>query len=78
MGNVQRNIPVIEALANIFRLFAKLRKATISFVTSFRKENFGSHWTDLHEYYSKICRENVLNSDDVTGALHEDLTTFMI
>ena len=35
--------------------FAKLRKSTISFVTSLRKENFCSHWTDLHEYYLKIC-----------------------
>jgi hypothetical protein len=50
--------------------FAKLRKATI-FLTEecefFRKENFGSRWTDLHECYSKICRENSLNSDDDNG-----------
>jgi len=33
--------------------FAKLRKATISFVMSVRlsvlMEQFGSHWTDFHE-----------------------------
>jgi hypothetical protein len=43
-------------LLKLWRTFlgalAKSRRAII-FVTSFRKENFGSHWTDLHEYYSK-------------------------
>jgi hypothetical protein len=33
--------------------FAKLRKATISFVMfvrpSFRVQHLGSHWTDFHE-----------------------------
>ena len=56
-----------------FRLFffAKLRKATISYVMyvcpSVRlfvlMEQLDSHWTDFHEiwildYVSKICREN--------------------
>ena len=52
-------------------VFAKLRKATISFVMSFCpsddpssrsfvcKEQFGSHWTDFHWIYiSKIGPEN--------------------
>jgi len=29
--------------------FAKLQKATISFVMSVRMEQLGSHWTDFHE-----------------------------
>jgi hypothetical protein len=51
----------------ILGAFAKLRKATISFVMSVclsvRVEQFDSHWTDFSEiwYYKifpKICREN--------------------
>ena len=44
----------------IFGAFAKLRKATISFIVSaslsVRIEQFGSHWTDFHEirYQSTI------------------------
>ena len=29
--------------------FAKLRKATISFVMSVRKKQLGCHWTDFHK-----------------------------
>ena len=47
--------------------FAKLLKATISFVTSVclsvRMEQLGSHWTDFHEIwylnvFETTCREN--------------------
>jgi len=47
--------------------FAKLRKATISFVLSVcpsvHMEQLGSYWADFHEismfeYFSKICPEN--------------------
>ena len=50
-----------------FGAFAKLRKATISFVMSvclsIRTEQLGSHWTDLQQVwylsiFSKICLEN--------------------
>jgi hypothetical protein len=40
--------------------FAKLRRATISFVVSVRKEQLGSHWTDFHEiWYLSIFRKYV-------------------
>ena len=29
--------------------FAKMRKATVSFVTSVRLEQLGSHWKDFHK-----------------------------
>ena len=42
--------------------FAKLWKETISFAMcprlSAHMGYFGSYWTDLYEYFSKICREN--------------------
>jgi len=42
-------------------MFEKLRKATISFFMSVRKQQLGFHWTDFHEilykYFSKLCRE---------------------
>ena len=46
--------------ASVLGAFAKLRKATISFV--FRKEKKGSHWTDFHEIlylwtFSKIVEK---------------------
>ena len=69
--------------------FAKLRKATISFVVSVclsvRIDQLGSHWRDFHEIlYFKICRKSVgkvqvlLKFDNNNGTLHEDLCTFMI
>jgi hypothetical protein len=44
--------------------FAKLRKATLSFVMSvrpsFRMGQLSSHWTDFHEiWYSSIIRKSV-------------------
>jgi len=42
MGNEVRAPDILGA-------FAKLRKATISFVMSVRMEQLGSHWTDFHE-----------------------------
>jgi hypothetical protein len=40
--------------------FAKLRKATISFVMSVRLEQLGFHWTDFHEmWYFDIFRKSV-------------------
>jgi len=47
--------------------FAKLRKATISFVMSVcpsvRKEQLGSRWTDFHEIlYFSIVRKSVKKS----------------
>jgi hypothetical protein len=70
--------------------FAKLRKATISFVTSVRlsihrHEQLGPHWTHSHEIlYLSIFRNFVekfklrSNLTRITGTLHEDLCTFMI
>ena len=52
---------------HFLRAFAKLRKETTSYVTfvslSVRKEQFGTHWTDIHEiwyevFFSISCREN--------------------
>ena len=62
--------------------FAKLRKATVSFVMTacmfVRVEQPGSHWTDFHEIlylstFRKICRENSSFFKHLTrmkGALH--------
>ena len=36
-------------MENFIDAFAKLRKATISFVMSVRTDQLGSHWTDFHE-----------------------------
>ena len=52
---------------SVLRVFAKLRKASISFVIpvlpSVRMEQLGSHWTDFDEisylsFFLKMCREN--------------------
>jgi hypothetical protein len=69
--------------------FAKLRKATISFVMSIcpsvRMEQPGSHWTDFHEIsYLSIFRTSVgniqasLSLTRKTGTLQEDQCTFII
>jgi hypothetical protein len=69
-------------------LFAKLRKATNSFVISVRlsvrMKQLGSHWTDLHEiWYLSIFRKTVekiqvsLKPDKITGTLHADRYTFL-
>jgi hypothetical protein len=68
--------------------FAKLRKATVSFVLvclSARMQHLGSHWTDFHEIsYLSIFRKSVENVQvalslaGVTGTLHEDQYTFLI
>ena len=55
-----------EQIEGFLDAFSKLRKATISFVTSVRPSEWnklGSHWTDFHELwylriFLKICREN--------------------
>ena len=40
-------------------MFAKLQKATISFITSVRMEQLGSHWTDFNEiWYLSIFRKS--------------------
>jgi len=40
-----------------FGAFAKLRKATMSFVMSVRMKQLGFHWTDFHEiWYLGIFR----------------------
>ena len=42
------------------RVFAKVRKATSSFVTSVRLEQLGSHWTDFDETsYLRLFRKSV-------------------
>jgi hypothetical protein len=53
-------------LVLFFGAFAKLRKATISFVMtvrlSVRMEELVSHWTDFYEnMYLRNCRESVEN-----------------
>jgi hypothetical protein len=69
--------------------FAKLRKATISFVTSVypsvSMEQLGSHWKGFHKnWYVSIFWKSVekmqvsLQSDNNNGTLHADLRTFMI
>ena len=66
--------------------FAKLRKATISFVLSvcpsLRMEQLHSLWKGfelnlISEYSSKICRRNS-SLTRITDALHEDQNTFLI
>ena len=68
--------------------FAKLRKATISFMSvrpcmSVRMEP-GSHWTDFDEiWYLRLFRKSVektqvsLQSDNNNGHIHKDVFTFM-
>ena len=47
----------------ILGAFAKLGKATVGFMSlcpQFRMEQFGSHWTDVHEIqYLNIYRKSV-------------------
>jgi hypothetical protein len=38
-----------KAIMAVLGAFEKLTKVIISFVTSVRLEQLGSHWTDLHE-----------------------------
>ena len=50
--------------------FAKLRKATISFVLSVRMGKLGSQWTDFHEIlYLSILRNTV---DKIQVSLESD------
>ena len=48
---------------SVFKHFAKLRSATISFVISVRlsvrMEQPGSHWTDFHEIWYENLLENL-------------------
>ena len=71
----------------ILSAFAKLRKATISFVMSVCPSvcmELGSHSTDFHKIlYFRIFRKYFeklrvsLKSDKNNGTLHDDLCTFM-
>ena len=80
----QRLFPC-TALNDLFAgAFAKLRKATISFVISV---HLRTHWTDLDEilylsfFLSETCRENsslIENPIRIKGTLHEDVFTFTI
>jgi hypothetical protein len=72
---------------NFSALFAKLRKATISFVVSFRPSAWNSSalWSDFLEiWYLNMFRKSVekiqasLKTDSITGTLHEDQCTFCI
>jgi hypothetical protein len=50
-------------MQHILGAFAKLRKATVSFVMSVRMEQLGSHWTDFYEvsylsFFQNDGREN--------------------
>ena len=73
--------------------FAKLRKATISFVMyvhlsvcqSVRIEQFGSSWTNLVKFFVCAFFENLsrkcnfhCNLTRITGTLHGDLYTLLI
>jgi hypothetical protein len=54
----------IKRVARLLGAFAKLRKATISFVMSVRPsarmEQLGSHWIDFHEiWYLSNTRNSV-------------------
>ena len=73
----------------LFRRFAKLRKATISFVMSVRlsvrMEQLGSQWTDFDKiwclgFFPKISPENSTSIkiwQKITGTLHEHDFAFM-
>jgi hypothetical protein len=69
--------------------FAKLRKATISFIMSVRQsvrmEQLVFHYTDFHEvWYLSVSRKSVekiqvsLKPDKIKGTSHEDQFTFLI
>ena len=66
----QENVLNQKNYTDVFRgAFAKLRKATISFVISVRPsvrmERLGSHWTDFHEFgYLNIFRKSVEKIQD--------------
>jgi len=68
-------------------MFAKLQKATVSFILSVCQ--YGTDrlpldifsWNIIFEDFSKICFENsslIKNLTGMTGTLHEDVDTFMI
>jgi hypothetical protein len=84
VGQLESKMQVYEAALSMFwcwrtfdtilRAFAKLRKATISFVISYRMELFGSRWLGfLESSYSIIFRKTTekilesLNSDKNNG-----------
>jgi len=70
--------------------FAKLRKATVSFVMSVRPfdrmKKRGSQWTDFYEmFYFSILRKSVEKNSSfiytltgITATSHEDLCAFVI
>ena len=69
--------------------FAKLWKATVSFLVSVHPsvhmEQLGSHWTDFHEIWYLIFFKNLSRKFKfhyylirITGTLHEDQYTFMM
>jgi hypothetical protein len=71
--------------STLFRPFAKLRKATISFVMSVRPHGKtrlppkGFSWNLILECFSKNCRENPnWNRTRTTCSLGEDQYTFLI
>jgi len=81
-------LATIKAAA-LLGAFARLRKATVSFVTfvcpSFRHATTrlllnGFLWHLIHAYVSKICRKFRVhyNRTRITGTLQEDQNTFLI
>jgi hypothetical protein len=73
------------ALVPFSGAFAKLRKATISFVIPAREEQLGFRWTEFHEIlYLSIFRKPaqkiqvLLKSDRNNGYFNEDQYTFLI
>jgi len=80
----------LKAWTKLLRTFAKLRKTTISFVTSVRppdrREQNGSHWMDFHEiWYLRVCSKNLTrkykfrqNVTWKTSTLHEDVGAYTI
>jgi hypothetical protein len=68
----------------ILEAFAKLRKATISFVMSVCMGQLGSQWTDVDETWYLSFFENLSrklnfyeNPTRITGTLHGDVLIFM-
>jgi hypothetical protein len=79
----------ITTVALFLGAFAKLPKAPVSFVMSVRPsicvEQFGSHWTNIHEIWWLIIFENLSRKfqlnwtlSRITGTLHADQYTVMI
>ena len=73
---------------NLFKRFAELRKATISFVRSVRPsvptEQLGSQWTESHyilylSNFDNLSRKFKFhyNLTGITGTSHEDQCTFV-